>query len=47
MSTILAKRIEDLTKIFKTQRQRTGGDRADKIAPIWARNGRIYKGDRR
>jgi CRISPR-associated endoribonuclease Cas6 len=33
---MLAKRIEDLTEIFKAQRKRTGGERADEIASKWA-----------
>lgn len=36
LQTVLAKRIEDLTEIFKAQRQRTGGDRAIEIASKWA-----------
>ncbi|MEA5506211.1 CRISPR-associated endoribonuclease Cas6 [Halotia wernerae UHCC 0503] len=36
VQTVLAKRIEDLTEIFKAQRKRTGGDRTDKIASTWA-----------
>lgn len=36
VQTVLAKRIEDLTDIFKAQRKRTGGDRADEIASKWA-----------
>ncbi|MFN6515859.1 MAG: CRISPR-associated endoribonuclease Cas6 [Nostoc sp. CreGUA01] len=36
VQTVLAKRIEDLTQIFKARRKRTGGDRADEIASKWA-----------
>jgi CRISPR-associated endoribonuclease Cas6 len=36
VQTVLAKRIEDLTEMFKAQRKRTGGDRADEIASKWA-----------
>ncbi|AFY33118.1 CRISPR-associated endoribonuclease Cas6 [Calothrix sp. PCC 7507] len=36
VQTVLAKRIEDLTEIFKGQRKRTGGGRADEIASKWA-----------
>lgn len=36
VQTVLAKRIEDLTEIFKAQRKRTGGERADEIASKWA-----------
>lgn len=36
VESLLAKRIEDLTAIFKTQRKRTGGDRAEEIALKWA-----------
>jgi CRISPR-associated endoribonuclease Cas6 len=36
MESVLAKRIEDLTAIFKAQRKRTGGDRAIEIASKWA-----------
>lgn len=32
----LAERIEELTALFKEQRQRTGGDRAAQIAETWA-----------
>ncbi len=32
----MAKRIEDLTAIFKGQRKRSGGDRANEIASKWA-----------
>ncbi|MEA5616750.1 CRISPR-associated endoribonuclease Cas6 [Cronbergia sp. UHCC 0137] len=36
VQSILAKRIEDLTEIFKAQRQRQGGERAEEIAAKWA-----------
>jgi CRISPR-associated endoribonuclease Cas6 len=36
VESVLAKRIEDLTAIFKAQRKRTGGDRAVEIASKWA-----------
>jgi CRISPR-associated endoribonuclease Cas6 len=36
VQTMLAKRIEDLTEIFKGQRKRTGGTRADETASKWA-----------
>jgi CRISPR-associated endoribonuclease Cas6 len=36
VQSVLAKRIEDLTEIFKTQRKRTGGERAEEIASKWA-----------
>ncbi|MDF5733321.1 MAG: CRISPR-associated endoribonuclease Cas6 [Rhizonema sp. PD38] len=36
VQTVLAKRIEDLAEIFKAQRKRTGGERADEIASKWA-----------
>ncbi|MCC5639059.1 CRISPR-associated endoribonuclease Cas6 [Nostoc sp. CHAB 5844] len=36
VQTVLAKRIEDLTEIFKAKRKRTGGERADEIAAKWA-----------
>ncbi|RUR78681.1 CRISPR-associated endoribonuclease Cas6 [Chlorogloeopsis fritschii PCC 9212] len=36
VQSMLAKRIEDLTEIFKAQRKRTGGERADEIASKWA-----------
>lgn len=36
VQTVLAKRIEDLTQIFKSRRKRTGGERADEIAAKWA-----------
>lgn len=36
VQTVLAKRIEDLTQIFKAKRKRTGGERADEIAVKWA-----------
>ncbi len=36
VQSMLAKRIEDLTEIFKAQRKRTGGDRAEEIASKWA-----------
>ena len=34
--TVLAERIEELTAVFKAQRKRTGGDRAQEIAENWA-----------
>ncbi len=36
VESFLAKRIEDLTDIFKAQRKRTGGVRAEEIAVKWA-----------
>jgi CRISPR-associated endoribonuclease Cas6 len=36
LQTILATRIQDLTATFKSQRKRTGGDRAEEIATKWA-----------
>lgn len=36
LSDILAQRIEELTEKFRTQRKRTGGERADLIAEKWA-----------
>ncbi|MBW4508968.1 MAG: CRISPR-associated endoribonuclease Cas6 [Scytonematopsis contorta HA4267-MV1] len=36
IESFLAKRIEDLTAIFKGQRKRSGGDRANEIASKWA-----------
>jgi CRISPR-associated endoribonuclease Cas6 len=36
VESLLAKRIEDLIEIFKAQRKRTGGERADEIASKWA-----------
>lgn len=36
VESVLAKRIEDLAEIFKLQRKRTGGDRAEEIATKWA-----------
>lgn len=33
---LLAERIEELTAVFREQRQRTGGDRAQNIAETWA-----------
>jgi CRISPR-associated endoribonuclease Cas6 len=36
VESLLAKRIEDLTDIFKAQRKRTGGVRAEEIAAKWA-----------
>lgn len=36
VESLLAKRIEDLTDIFKAQRKRTGGVRAQEIAAKWA-----------
>ncbi|MBW4624021.1 MAG: CRISPR-associated endoribonuclease Cas6 [Brasilonema octagenarum HA4186-MV1] len=36
VQSLLAKRIEELTDIFKAQRKRTGGDRAEEIASKWA-----------
>jgi CRISPR-associated endoribonuclease Cas6 len=36
VQTVLAKRIEDLVEIFKAQRKRTGGTRADETASKWA-----------
>lgn len=36
VQSVLAKRIEDLTDIFKAQRKRTGGERALEIAKKWA-----------
>jgi len=36
VESLLAKRIEELTDIFKAQRKRTGGDRAVEIASTWA-----------
>ncbi|GAA6619883.1 CRISPR-associated endoribonuclease Cas6 [Scytonema sp. NUACC26] len=36
VESVLAKRIEDLIEIFKAQRKRTGGERADEIALKWA-----------
>jgi CRISPR-associated endoribonuclease Cas6 len=36
VESLLAKRIEDLTDIFKAQRKRTGGVRAEEIATKWA-----------
>lgn len=36
VQSILAKRIEDLAEIFKAQRKRTGGERAEEIASKWA-----------
>jgi CRISPR-associated endoribonuclease Cas6 len=36
LTNILAERIHKLTEIFTHQRQRSGGDRTDKIAAIWA-----------
>ncbi|MEB3151517.1 MAG: CRISPR-associated endoribonuclease Cas6 [Sphaerospermopsis sp.] len=36
LESLLAKRIEDLTEIFKSQRKRTGGERAELIATKWA-----------
>ncbi|SRR5579883_344415 len=36
LQSVLAKRIEDLAEIFKAQRKRTGGERAEEIASKWA-----------
>ncbi|KYC43793.1 CRISPR-associated protein Cas6 [Scytonema hofmannii PCC 7110] len=36
VQSVLAKRIEDLVEIFRAQRKRTGGERADEIASKWA-----------
>lgn len=36
VESLLAKRIEELTDIFKAQRKRTGGDRAVEVASTWA-----------
>ncbi|WP_026735589.1 CRISPR-associated endoribonuclease Cas6 [Fischerella sp. PCC 9605] len=36
VQSLLAKRIEELTEIFKAQRKRTGGERAVEIASKWA-----------
>lgn len=36
VQSLLAKRIEELTAIFKGQRKRTGGDRAEETATKWA-----------
>lgn len=36
VQSVLAKRIEDLAEIFKAQRKRTGGERAEEIASKWA-----------
>jgi CRISPR-associated endoribonuclease Cas6 len=36
LTNLLGERIEELTAIFVAQRQRTGGDRTDKIAATWA-----------
>lgn len=33
---VLAERIEELTALFREQRKRTGGDRAQTIAEVWA-----------
>ncbi|MTJ07817.1 MULTISPECIES: CRISPR-associated endoribonuclease Cas6 [unclassified Anabaena] len=36
LTNLLAERIEELTRLFKAQRQRTGGERAEKTASTWA-----------
>ena len=36
LTNLLAERIEELIKLFTTQRKRTGGERTDKIAVTWA-----------
>jgi len=36
LTNLLAERIEELTGLFKAQRQRTGGERAEKTASTWA-----------
>ncbi|ARV60586.1 CRISPR-associated endoribonuclease Cas6 [Nostocales cyanobacterium HT-58-2] len=36
VQSLLARRIEELTDIFKAQRKRTGGDRAEETATKWA-----------
>ncbi|MEI2583535.1 CRISPR-associated endoribonuclease Cas6 [Scytonema sp. PRP1] len=36
VQSLLARRVEELTEIFKAQRKRTGGERAEEIASKWA-----------
>ncbi|WP_414582534.1 CRISPR-associated endoribonuclease Cas6 [Scytonema sp. PCC 10023] len=36
VQSLLARRVEELTDIFKAQRKRTGGDRAEETATKWA-----------